>query len=128
MPPRWQPKTIRSRHINKGAVLAFAGKKDAAAHMIRMAIEQNYCSLSALENDPLLTPGLSDRMNGKSGGFRLRVISSLRKGPPFTMLGRNRNYNFNQSAGIRIAHSQVSTKMSGAFSHATEADSDPIRS
>jgi serine/threonine protein kinase/tetratricopeptide (TPR) repeat protein len=38
----------------QGAVLAYAGKKDAAVHMIRMAIEQNYCAYSALENDPLL--------------------------------------------------------------------------
>ncbi len=38
----------------QGAVLAFVGKKDAAVHMIRMAIEQNYCAYSALENDPLL--------------------------------------------------------------------------
>ena len=38
----------------QGAVLAFAGKKDAAIHMLRLAIEQNYCAYSALENDPLL--------------------------------------------------------------------------
>ena len=42
-----------------------AGKKDAALHMIRMAIEQNYCAYSALENDPLLeklrsTPEFAD--------------------------------------------------------------------
>jgi len=38
----------------QGATLAYAGKKDAAVHMIRMAIEQNYCAYSDLENDPLL--------------------------------------------------------------------------
>jgi hypothetical protein len=38
----------------EGAVLAFVGKKDAAVHLIRTAIEQNYCSYSNLENDPLL--------------------------------------------------------------------------
>lgn len=38
----------------QGSLLAYAGKKDAAVHMLRMAIEQNYCSYSALENDPLL--------------------------------------------------------------------------
>jgi TolB-like protein len=38
----------------QGSVLAFVGKKDAAVHMIRMAIEQNYCAYSNLENDPLL--------------------------------------------------------------------------
>ena len=48
-----------------GAVLAFVGKKEAAVHMIRMAIEQNYCAYSDLENDPLLeklraTPEFAD--------------------------------------------------------------------
>ena len=38
----------------QGSLLAYAGKKDAAVHMLRLAIEQNYCSYSALENDPLL--------------------------------------------------------------------------
>jgi hypothetical protein len=38
----------------QGSLLAYAGKKDAAVHMLRMAIEQNYCAYSALENDPLL--------------------------------------------------------------------------
>ena len=38
----------------QGAALALTGKTDAAVHMIRMAIEQNYCAYSALENDPLL--------------------------------------------------------------------------
>jgi hypothetical protein len=49
----------------QGSILAFAGKKDAAVRMIRMAIEQNYCAYSALENDPLLdrlraTPEFAD--------------------------------------------------------------------
>ena len=34
--------------------MAIAGKKDAALHLLRMAIEQNYCAYSNLENDPLL--------------------------------------------------------------------------
>ena len=38
----------------QGSLLAYAGKKDAAVHMLRMAIGQNYCSYSALEKDPLL--------------------------------------------------------------------------
>lgn len=38
----------------QGAELAMAGKKDAALHLLRMAIEQNYCAYSALENDPAL--------------------------------------------------------------------------
>jgi TolB-like protein/tetratricopeptide (TPR) repeat protein len=48
-----------------GSVLAFAGKRDAAVHIIRTAIEQNYCALAALEKDPLLdklrpTPEFAD--------------------------------------------------------------------
>jgi tetratricopeptide (TPR) repeat protein len=38
----------------QGAELAIVGKKDAALHLLRMAIEQNYCAYSALENDPAL--------------------------------------------------------------------------
>ncbi|HST09300.1 MAG TPA: hypothetical protein VLL05_02895, partial [Terriglobales bacterium] len=49
----------------QAAELAYAGKKDAAIHMLRIAIEQNYCAYSALENDPLLehlrsTPEFAD--------------------------------------------------------------------
>jgi serine/threonine protein kinase/tetratricopeptide (TPR) repeat protein len=49
----------------QGTMLAYAGKKEAAVHMIRVAIEQNYCAYSALENDPLLaklraTPEFAD--------------------------------------------------------------------
>ena len=38
----------------QGSLLAYVGKKDAAVHMLHLAIEQNYCSYSALEHDPLL--------------------------------------------------------------------------
>jgi len=38
----------------QGAVLAYAGKKDAALHMLSLAVEQNYCAYSALLSDPLL--------------------------------------------------------------------------
>ena len=49
----------------QGAELAIAGKKDASLHLLRMAIEQNYCAYSALENDPALdkirsTPEFAD--------------------------------------------------------------------
>jgi hypothetical protein len=37
------------------SLFAFAGKKDAARHMIRIAIGQNFCALPALESDPLLS-------------------------------------------------------------------------
>jgi len=38
----------------QGTILAFCGKKDAAFHMIHSAVQQNYCSYSALLSDPLL--------------------------------------------------------------------------
>jgi tetratricopeptide (TPR) repeat protein len=38
-----------------GAIMAFCGKKDIALQMIGRAIQQNYCSYSALQSDPLLT-------------------------------------------------------------------------
>ena len=38
-----------------GSLFAFAGKNEAAIHSLRRAIEQNYCALSALEHDPLLS-------------------------------------------------------------------------
>jgi eukaryotic-like serine/threonine-protein kinase len=38
-----------------GSLFAFAGKNAAATHSLRSAIEQNYCALSALEQDPLLS-------------------------------------------------------------------------
>jgi eukaryotic-like serine/threonine-protein kinase len=37
-----------------GGVLAFCGKKDAALRLLRSAIEQNYCSYSALQSDPIM--------------------------------------------------------------------------
>jgi len=39
---------------SQGTILAFCGKKDAALHMIRAAVQQNYCAYSALLSDPLL--------------------------------------------------------------------------
>ena len=39
---------------DQGSVLSFVGKKDAAVHMLRLAIEHNYCAYSNLEHDPLL--------------------------------------------------------------------------
>jgi tetratricopeptide (TPR) repeat protein len=38
----------------QGAVLEFAGKREAALHLFRIAIKNNYCALSALQHDPLL--------------------------------------------------------------------------
>jgi hypothetical protein len=45
----------------QGTLFAYAGKKEAAFHLLKAAIEQNYCAYSNLLSDPLL-PGLhSDR-------------------------------------------------------------------
>jgi len=38
----------------RGAIMAFCGRKEIALAMIGRAIQQNYCSYSALESDPLL--------------------------------------------------------------------------
>jgi hypothetical protein len=37
-----------------GAMLAYCGQKDAALRMLKAAVQQNYCSYSALLEDPLL--------------------------------------------------------------------------
>ena len=38
----------------EGSLLAIFGKKDAAMHMLKLAVEENYCSYSALLTDPAL--------------------------------------------------------------------------
>jgi len=45
----------------EGSVLAYSGKKDAAFHMLKTAIEQNYCAYSNLLSDPLLRGLHTDR-------------------------------------------------------------------
>ena len=45
----------------QGAVLAYCGKKEAALHMLDLAVEQNYCAYSALLSDPLLAKIRSTR-------------------------------------------------------------------
>jgi serine/threonine protein kinase/tetratricopeptide (TPR) repeat protein len=45
----------------QGAIFAFCGKKDAAFHMLRSAIDQNYCAYSNLLSDPLVRALHSDR-------------------------------------------------------------------
>jgi eukaryotic-like serine/threonine-protein kinase len=39
----------------EGTIMAFCGKPDISLHMIKAAVEQNYCSYAALLSDPLLT-------------------------------------------------------------------------
>ena len=50
LPGKGDPETL----YQTGSILAFAGEDQAALRMIRSAIEGNYCSYSALRNDPLL--------------------------------------------------------------------------
>jgi hypothetical protein len=38
----------------QGTILAFCGKKEAAVHLLKTAIESNYCAYSQLRSDPLL--------------------------------------------------------------------------
>jgi len=42
------------RWYYEGTIMAFCGKTDIALHMIKAAVDQNYCSYSALLSDPLL--------------------------------------------------------------------------
>ncbi|HWY55223.1 MAG TPA: protein kinase [Terriglobales bacterium] len=42
------------RWYYEGTIMAFCGKPDIALHMIKSAVDQNYCSYSALLSDPLL--------------------------------------------------------------------------
>jgi hypothetical protein len=79
----------------KGTVFAFAGKKEAALHLIRIAIEQNYCALSALEHDPLLsklrsTPEFADLLKAARSCQRrcprlVGCITATNAGPPETL-------------------------------------------
>jgi serine/threonine protein kinase/tetratricopeptide (TPR) repeat protein len=46
---------------HQGSLLAYCGKKDAALHMLGMAIQQNYCSYSNLLSDPLVRNLYSDQ-------------------------------------------------------------------
>jgi len=39
---------------HQGAVMAFCGKKDAAVHLLKEAVDHNYCAYSQLLSDPLL--------------------------------------------------------------------------
>jgi eukaryotic-like serine/threonine-protein kinase len=39
---------------HEGSVVAYCGKEEAALRVLRTAIEENYCAVSALEKDPLL--------------------------------------------------------------------------
>ena len=38
----------------EGSLLAYSGKNDADLHLLRLAIDEGYCAVSALNKDPLL--------------------------------------------------------------------------
>jgi eukaryotic-like serine/threonine-protein kinase len=40
-------------NYDQGAIFAYCGKRNAALHMLGMAIKQNYCAYMALQTDPL---------------------------------------------------------------------------
>jgi serine/threonine protein kinase/tetratricopeptide (TPR) repeat protein len=42
------------RWYYEGTIMAYCGKPEVALHMIKAAVEQNYCAYSALLSDPLL--------------------------------------------------------------------------
>jgi serine/threonine protein kinase len=46
---------------HQGAIFAYCGKKDAAFHLLKTAIELNYCAYSNLLSDPLVKGLHSDR-------------------------------------------------------------------
>ena len=46
--------TDPERWYYEGTIMAYCGKPEIALHMIKAAVEQNYCSYSALLSDPLL--------------------------------------------------------------------------
>ena len=45
----------------QGAIMAWCGKKQAALHMLKTAVELNYCAYSNLLSDPLLKGLRSER-------------------------------------------------------------------
>ena len=59
-----ETRAFRSRSgdfLLSGSTFRLRGKKDAAFHMLKTAIEQNYCAYSNLLSDPLLRTLHSDR-------------------------------------------------------------------
>jgi hypothetical protein len=49
------------RWYYEGTIMAFCGKPDLALHMIKAAVDQNYCAYSALLSDPLLAKMRSNK-------------------------------------------------------------------
>ena len=51
---------------HEGSVVAYCGKEDVASRMLKRAIDENYCAVSALEKDPFL-----DKLRRTSGFTQL---------------------------------------------------------
>ncbi len=66
----------------QGAILAYCGKKDAAFHMLKIAVEQNYCAYSNLLSDPLLTKLRSDRRFDEILAAAHECQLAVQSGPP----------------------------------------------
>jgi eukaryotic-like serine/threonine-protein kinase len=49
-----KPTADSESSYDQGTIFAYCGKKNAAFHMLGMAIKQNYCAYTALQTDPLL--------------------------------------------------------------------------
>jgi len=64
-----------------GAVMAFAGKNEAAVHLIRVAQEQNFCAYAALEKDPLL-----DKLRGTPDFVELFTAARMCQEPVLTQV------------------------------------------
>ena len=50
----------------QGAIYAFCGKKQAALHLLQIAVEANYCAHENLQSDPLLAKLRLDRIRTSS--------------------------------------------------------------
>ncbi len=68
----------------QGAMVAYCGKTDAAARLIKSAINQNYCAVSALQFDPLLaklrrTPSFAE-LQASSRQCQTKFLASVKQG------------------------------------------------
>ena len=68
----------------QGAMFAYCGKTDAAAQLIKSAISQNYCAVSALQFDPLLaklrrTPSFAE-LQAASRQCQTKFLESVKQG------------------------------------------------
>jgi hypothetical protein len=72
----------------QGSIVAFAGKDEAAIHMIRMAIEGNYCAYSALK---LISDQLIAKLRSAPGCTDLLKAARLCQEPVLAQRNSNAN-------------------------------------